>query len=98
MKTTAQLTADLADFAKASGSQLRSADEMLAETDAPEERRWLAAFIVEWDAAQDFETWNATCRTIAAAERAARKRSERIGAPVLVYEVTEHGERYLGTA
>jgi hypothetical protein len=36
--------------------------------------------------------------TCAAAERYARKRSARIGEPVLIYEITEHGERYLGTA
>lgn len=36
--------------------------------------------------------------TLAAAERAARKRAQRIGAPVLIYEVTDQGETYLGTA
>lgn len=36
--------------------------------------------------------------TCAQAEHYARKRSKRIGEPVLIYEVTEHGERYLGTA
>jgi hypothetical protein len=39
-----------------------------------------------------------TFPTCAAAERFARKRSARIGSPVLIYEVTEQGETYLGTA
>ena len=36
--------------------------------------------------------------TLSAAERFARKRSDRIGDEVLIYEVTDHGETYLGTA
>lgn len=39
-----------------------------------------------------------TFDTYAAAERFARKRAARLGASVLVYEVTENGERYLGAA
>ena len=37
-------------------------------------------------------------KTCAQAERFARKRSARIGSPCLIYEVTEHGETFLGTA
>lgn len=36
--------------------------------------------------------------TCAQAERYARKRSDRIGEPVLIYEVTPERETYLGTA
>jgi hypothetical protein len=37
-------------------------------------------------------------QTLPAAERRARKRSARIGQPVLIYEVTDEREIYLGTA
>lgn len=47
------------------------------------------------DDPDDLPTIHQTC---AAAERYARKRSARIGEPVLIYEVTEQGETYLGTA
>lgn len=36
-------------------------------------------------------------QTCAAAERYGRKRSARIGEPVLIYEVTPERETYLGT-
>ena len=39
-----------------------------------------------------------TFDTCAKAERFARKRSARIGSPCLIYEVTDQGETYLGTA
>lgn len=47
------------------------------------------------DDPDDLPTIHPTC---AAAERHARKRSARIGQPVLIYEVTEDRETYLGTA
>lgn len=47
------------------------------------------------DDPDDLPTIHATC---AAAERHALKRAARIGQPVLIYEVTETGETYLGTA
>lgn len=45
------------------------------------------------DYPDDLPTIHATC---AEAERKGRKRAARIGEPVLIYEVTEQGERYLG--
>ena len=47
------------------------------------------------DFPDDLPTIHQTC---AAAERHARKRSARTGEPVLIYEITDQGETYLGTA
>jgi hypothetical protein len=38
------------------------------------------------------------CRTLDQAARRANRRAERMGIPVLVYEVSERGERFIGEA